>query len=783
MGKLDSLYFDTHSPLLTMISTRLQFLQTQLHCHRRWLHGFRQRTQTPSSTLVQQWTSTPRSTRSAFHQSSRHAGFNIKERRAQTKKLNKREKATGGGGGAITGSKATLENPIMAGLNSAIDRSYAPGMIEAYKALSKQDKEILESRDVRRIAQCLHHNVRKENARAANQQRPSAVGELVDFAEVLVGDIKSRTIMPSAKAHLHLIGIFKESGSLDKGVQFWKWVLEQDVPYINVDCYGAAIELLAVDGTPLAELETLYSEALRRFPGNFASYHLSPHAVLPDREQAFTVGGIPMSLLQGILTARLLNGDTRHAYLALDTALRILPDQVPPRFFTLFLDERPVQESYSVCALALRSGIAATGSFYRAMLGSLRRALILESPAHHTLGVRAMLSITHLFVGGGGRVTGNALNEVIIAITQLLRIPGVSALSSEDKAKISQATTEVIHEVTELFGQYGAKPSIPAFNSMITNLGGFGSSRETIGTVLKEADALGLAPTEVTWRSILAVAGMFHDRGLVERTFTNLRESRTEGGENPPVADFHALVKPAHLSGAIPFARQELESFRDYIDPEAFESVSARLDDPEEALVEDGSAVEPASLDDMMREIENVKADIEIMKERWKGNPVVQDFSQQSLPLLLQPTSSPVDLPEPQLRKIYDELTTDPSQRHATDQERDAKIRMDAGVSNKSRTNVTLGQLRFDSWKMMNVLLEMSEKHDTLYHQKIDQAMADGLVPPKRMTGPLEDGGKVVSWGLSSVGREDGKDGEVEEVGEEEFARVRKEILRLRGRL
>ena len=79
----------------------------------------------------------------------------------------------------------------------------------------------------------------------------------LEFAETLVRDIKRGVIASGGKVHVHLIGIFKESGSHDTGVQYWKWLVEQDEEQVDVDCYGAAIELLAVSGTPLADLEKL----------------------------------------------------------------------------------------------------------------------------------------------------------------------------------------------------------------------------------------------------------------------------------------------------------------------------------------------------------------------------------------------------------------------------------------------------------------------------------------------------------------------------------------------
>lgn len=765
-----------------MLPARLQSLQQQIYTHRRWLSNFLQRSSTALfSTTIQRQPARDRNDAAlrrsivSAQPTRAFADRKLKIRRTTNRYEPKRRPRV------EQPADAPPPNPIIEDIRrKASGDGNVAHVIENYNALNDSDKASLERRDVRQIAQCLHHSVRKEKTSAANQQRQSAVPGLVEFAEALVKDIKDQKIVPMGKAHLHLIGIFKESGSLDKGLQFWNWLQEQDDSYVDVDCYAAAIELLAVSGTPLAELERLYEEALSRFPGNFAAYHLSPEAILPDREQPFMIGGIPITLLQGILTARLLNGDTRNAYLALDTVMRILPDQVPPRVFWIFAQERPLQEAYTVFALACRGGSTVPATYYRSMIGAIRSHASTATPEQHALAVRAILSITHMFIGNGGRVAGNTVNELVIALTQFLRVKGIDALSAKDRQKICNALMDVIREVFAVFGRYGAKPSMPAFNTIITNVGGFGGSKQTISIALKDADALGLAPTEVTWRSILSVAGMFKDRALVEKTWVHVRDSAIEQEQNPRDVDFHALVKPAHLSGAVEFAREELEKFRHVLGSRAADIIAARLDDPGEATPHLASSSEPVDLDAMLTEIGKVKADIELIKERTEGAPAVQDFSQQALPMTLMSLKSELDLPESALRKIYDELTSmAPGQQ--------APVTPPPAVTStepaKSKTNLAFGTLRFENWKMVNYLLEDSERNDRVYNQQVDEAIAAGKVPRKRTEGLVPEGEKAVSWGLSGAEIAKSKGGDADrEVGEEELGRVRESILRLRGR-
>ena len=123
------------------------------------------------------------------------------------------------------------------------------------------------------------------------------------MAEEIIKDVVKGNLAPHKLAHIHLIGLFKESTQKEAGVRFWQWLEGQDESYVGADVYGAGIEILAINGAPLSTLEELYQQALSRFPGNFNSYHLSPDAIVPDRNQPTTLKGVPTVLLQGILTS------------------------------------------------------------------------------------------------------------------------------------------------------------------------------------------------------------------------------------------------------------------------------------------------------------------------------------------------------------------------------------------------------------------------------------------------------------------------------------------------
>ena len=666
---------------------------------------------------------------------------------------------------------------------------------ETYYAL--KDKSKLTSHNFRTIAQSLHHCWRVERRKAELEKRRLDSEKLVTFAEELVKDVKKGKLAPHRKAHIHLLGFFKECGVRDAGVRFWSWLQKQDELFVDQAVYGAAIELLAVNGTPLSELEDIYQQALTRFPGSFAAYHLSPEAILPDRTRATNLGGVSMSLLQGILTARLLHGHTRNAYLALDTVLRLYPDQAPTRFFTLFLEERPLLEAYTVFAMACRSGVTLQQNQFRHFLTALRTSSDLISPTRHAIALRAMLSAMYMYIGVGGTITPNLTNELVIGLTQFLRLKGVASLEARKKQQIVNELMEIIRATFVILARYGAKPGLSAFNAIITNLGGYGHSKQTIGIALSDAHALDVEPNLVTRRSVLTAAGLLNDKDFVSKSWKQIVEARANAEGAPDATDWHCFVKAAHASGQIGFAREEFEDLREKVPDHEHYGILNGLDDSGIYHLSTDSAEDVDTLS-LLTEIKKIRADIELIGERTKDRPKVQDFREQRLHMTLLPIPGKAPLPEKELVNIYDELTTEQGASPPVEASEEITMPAEQGSSISltgsardtvsqpaiTATNIPFGTLRYENWKSINWLLEQAEANDETHHKVVDKAIAAGVVPPKRTLGlDLSNIDKVESYGLSNTIRTEKKPTREKSATGEEIQKAREYILRLRGRL
>ena len=706
-----------------MLLHRLQRAQIDIHSHRRWLSAFVQQTR--------EYNRIERPTRNSLLHPNRlrvsppdrdglqnaipgAAAFATKKAKAKKERLHIRLD--------IKGQREAEA------LDSSLNNGDWKDVTQAYRSLD--NKTSLLPKHLNSITQRLHQALRESKWAQGSDERNTIAPEIIEFAEGMVGDIKSGTDVRSKRAHVRLLGIFKESGARDVGVTFWKWLEGQGELFVDADVCGAAIELLAIHGTPLTELEELYQQALGRFPGTFAPYHLSAEAILEDRDKATTLQGMPMTLLQGIITARLLNGDARNAYLALDTALRLYPDQLPARFFTIFSEERPVVEAYTVFAMAWHAGISIPLGHFKYQLSALRSNSDGVSFKTHPMALRAMLSALYMHVGARGAIAQNSVNEIIIAMTQFLRMDAVSSLEPKDKQRIVRAVTEVIRKCLAVFARFGAKPGLSAFNSIIVNLGGYGHSKQTIGVALADARALGIEPNDITRRSIIVAAGLLEDEDLMKKGWNNIVEARTASGERPDGVDFHCLIKAAHLTDQINFAREVFAAYQDGFGEHEREAILNGLNSGNTYNLGVAESHEDFQASSLLEEIEKIGADLDVIDAHTQEPGKLQDYSDQTLPMKLL-VDDEVSLPEADLRRIYDELTTEQQASHP-DKAGTIDEVVDQPDPSQSApaltpTNILFSTIRYENWKLMNWLLEFSEANDTAYRVRVPKVWREVL--------------------------------------------------------
>lgn len=669
-------------------------------------------------------------------------------------------------------------------LRDALAETNVKSILDAY--LNVRGNIRLGGEDVAAIAQALHTALRRYRPEKKDDKTPP---EMTVLADLLVADIGAHSLPPNHTAHLHLLAFYKEARQLQKGADFWAWLESQDDSYVSPAVYGAAIELLAVQGRPAEETENLYTQALKRFPGSFNEYHLSPQAVLPNRSQPFNLTGIPVTLLQGILTARLLRGDIKNAYMALDTALRLFPTQLPSRFFTLFVTERPVPEAYKVFMIACRSGIPLGPDSLKALLTKLRHVAVADPIANASV-LRSMITASYAYAAAGASLSSTHLTEIVIAVTSILKHRDTQTLATTE---LQQLVDPIMLAISKLFATWvdqGARPGIAAFNSIITNLAGKGKREDILKTCLDDMQELELEPSIVTRRSLVIAAGDIGNPALLRSAWYDLLDERHKNAATVDFSDWQALAKASRLVGEEEFVRLQVSEIGDALPLN--EHMVGRIQGLlAEEVKKPRTAGSKVSVEQIRKLIDNIMRDAQYMDEQLATNRL-RNFRNNPLPMSLASDGCDDHAQEQELRHVYDELTTDTSFAYQHDvnepeaeSETEAEVESDKSSSLDtvqplepalSTTGFDYAELRFQNWKTMNELLAESAKRDSDYIASVDAAIMQGKSPPQRDNGWKTPDSMSPSIGLSDLnpGRSTSEDEMIS------LGKLRAEVLRLR---
>jgi hypothetical protein len=631
-------------------------------------------------------------------------------------------------------------------LRDALTANNIPQIASAYNVL--RNAIPLGDKDVADMAKSLHTSLRLLSGFVRETRIPA---ELINLADLLVLDIQAKVLPPSYDAHLRLLSFYKESAEYEKGTAFWSWLAKQGDDYVNANLYGVALELFAFQGRPAEDTEELYEKALARFPGVFLEYHLSHNAVIADRRQHTVISSIPKALLQGILTARILRGDAKNAYLTLDTTARLFPAKIPTRFVTLFAQERPLDEAYKVFMLACQSGATPGHDALKILLARLRKVAATQ-PIENAAILRAMIMATYAHTTSGAPLHNKSLNELVIAITGLLKDHAYTKMSSDQLRPITNAISSLLSDLFGIWASQNSPPGIASFNSMIANLAGRGKRKNVIDHALEAMNHYSLKPNTVTFRSILAAAGEMSDPEGVRSAWTDLVANRIEKGAALELVDWQNLLNATRRINDPEYLQQQLANFQHILPPYILDRMSTALQagnfsrklNPDK----NPSSNDLETVARSMKVIELLKQDVKYMSENAH---LGRNFYTEPVSLyLLDRSSLYTNVSETDIRTVYDEMTTDSSTvldifppsppEPKTNVETDIEVETETEAEVEemapamSTTGYPLDELRYQNWKTINELLSDAKLHDKEYMDAVDDAIKRGIPPPSRDT-------------------------------------------------
>jgi hypothetical protein len=444
-----------------------------------------------------------------------------------------------------------------------------------------------------------------------------------------------------------------------------------------------------------------------------------------------------MILLQGIITARLLYGDWRNAYMALDTALRLHPTNLPPRIFEVFCYERPLAESYKVFHIACRSLVV-----FQPKLGTSLLNKILDTNTSNRLTATRLLDNERIldrvfaavkaYTGAGGQLRKEHVNLMVRTIGNLIiwipsTVDGESQIIERYKVWNSHLTGLAEGLVENLVPWLGLDVTSP-YNSLIV-MAGKAKDTSLAWRAFNGITESGAAPTAVSYRCLLSTVGLCGNLEHVKAVWEALKASRQEQeqGGKLEFADWEVLAKAAGNTrdvAAPTFVEQERKNANvsESLMPSARSHCAASS--PRHWTRTLDRSLKSLNFDEIQERIVELVAEtmLFLSSSREHGH----DFYKEPLITDLYPNPG-FGISRDELRVIYDEMTTDPQQHQPAN----------VGPPAVDAAGYPLDEHRFEHWMSINELLALGEAHSVEKERIINEAVTTGKPMEKAEEAPL----------------------------------------------
>jgi hypothetical protein len=604
--------------------------------------------------------------------------------------------------GQYVGVAEDTVTPLLEQLRTACETRNVDQMMDLYPNL--RDLKALGRLETRQIAQALHTRIRHK----------SQAAELLPFVQQFVADIRSGALEPHPYAFVHLLGIYKSYKRFDEGRELWQWLVQQDETYVSQAAYGAAIELLAYGGlSTLPELEQLYTEGLKRFPGTFAEYHLSPDAIVPDRSQPTFTLGIPTLLVQGISSARLLARDWKRAYVSLDTVLRLYPTQTPAHFFELFMAERPVAEAYTAFTVACRAGVVLNPKQLTALLTKLKSAMPTRPAMQdRVMLLRATANALYAYQEAGGQLQSLHVGVFLHCFENLLPELQPGQDYQGESAALRNDIVVTAHAILAGLFQAGLSAEIHTFEALMSLAGKLRVPdllTTTFGDITKAQIPLG----PIGIRSALTSAGLVKHQPIIEQLWTGIAAKAESEGSQIASEAWITFAKACRRTGIVDYFHQQLSELSHTTTSALEEHLRQQMGFGEKFASQEDFYAMP--LDELTSEMDGLKQQMKNVEAvLMSGTPLDLRASPFHMHLDADTTSLSSLLV---LRTVYDELTTDPHQPAPPHT---------SAAKPVSPTGIPLDELRFMNWLSILEMMDDAEEYEARFQLVLSQAIGAG---------------------------------------------------------
>ncbi|KAF4554540.1 Hypothetical protein D9617_4g002950 [Elsinoe fawcettii] len=370
------------------------------------------------------------------------------------------------------------------------------------------------------MARCLEASIRAPVS--------SNESESVNFLQLLVLDVQRGKLPPSPSANSIFLGLHLLLDLPDQAMSFWSWLARQGSEYLDQTVYARAVQLAVAQRRSMAEIEAIYEDYLRRFPGTYLEYHLSSNAVLGDAD-TIIAAEVPAQLLRSLIKAQLVHGQTSKAYLTLDTLLRLLPETARMGYFEDLIRDRPLSEAFILIHTASQYAQSSRNDLLNDVLDKMRP--IGQYETHLSLIMaRATIRLLYVFLAASHSPSSQNFSRAILNILRLTQLPAFAALVSDVKRQVADLLFVTIKQLLALCDHYGIQQTTSAMNHMLTAFGKNASHEIAVEYILqlKTDHNIAIHKSGSTATILLQTAGNIHDRAMLRQAWAELCQQRDD---------------------------------------------------------------------------------------------------------------------------------------------------------------------------------------------------------------------------------------------------------------
>ena len=545
------------------------------------------------------------------------------------------------------------------------------------------------------LSQCLHRGQLHLNQ------------EVRTFVAQIVSDLYNKQIPSPRLAFpplLEILAILNETEALQN---LWTWLLKQDAEHLSPQAYGAVMKIASAAGQPLEVMEDLYQQALEQFPGDYAAYHMSPNAIIKHREQMTSIKGSSGHLLEAIARARFARGHRRRAYLDLDTALRLRPDQLRDTFcFEFMIATTPIEQRYILFQLNCTNHTLLRHGIFTTMLDDLASQAFMGTPQRELAVAHAQVELLSAAVGTG-RIRGRQLLERCCQLALRLAVLAHVAGSGFN------VTSGTISILDKIFAAAVTSSSTAQFSPVKTVIATAGQLRcralfEAGLRYYATATKVGadVARDPIIYHTILKAAGLLNETTIVKSAWKDLVELQQVAPQQKSA--WIVLARACRETDMGDFLHAELLTANVPEDSPVRAAALRELDKPKERSTpteEHDVAADDISNESELSEL-TTKLDAACTLLHTGGT---RNFKRDPARMLLG--APHIRASEADMHAVYDHLTADARASLPAD-DSGAKEQMPWSSSPILSCGYRIDELRYGNWKTINELLAQSALHD-----------------------------------------------------------------------